>query len=160
MIDIVKANIEQRERNNVKRNDFIQCLIQLRNTGKISDNDDNLWKSETVSSDFKSMSIEQCAAQVFLFYSAGFHTSASAVTYALYELAANPELMHRLQKDIDEALERHNNELTYECMQDIPFLELCVLGKFMCGLYGRGTFSILLFLFRQRQCVDIQRYQC
>lgn len=130
MVDIVKKNIEYREKNQVSRKDFIQCLIELREAGKINE-DDDLWSTETETTEFKSMSIEQCAAQVFLFYVAGFDSSASLVSFCLYELASNQELMKRLQCDIDKALERHNGTLTYECMQDIPLLELCVKGKFI-----------------------------
>lgn len=129
MVEIVKKNIEYREKHNIIRQDFINCLIQLRNTGKVSDGDE-LWEMESVAEDLKSMSIEYCAAQVFLFYGAGFDTSASAVAYALYELSRDRDLMKRLQNEIDKTLKRHNGILTYECMQDMPLLELCVQGEF------------------------------
>lgn len=112
MIEIIKKNIEYREKHNVIHNDFIHCLIQLRNTGKISV-DDDLWKSKAAADDFKSMSIEHCAAQILLFYAAGIDTSALAIAFTLFELTRNPELMKRLQNDIDAALGLHNGVLTY-----------------------------------------------
>lgn len=132
MINIVKTTIEHREASNTQRKDFIQCLIQLRNTGKIS-TDDGLWDSESVSDELKSMTIEQCAAQVFLFYVAGFDTSASAIAYCLHELTQNPECAVKLRREIDETLARHNGELTYECIQEMNYLELCVMGRFSVG---------------------------
>lgn len=130
MYNMVKEMIEYREKNNVVRKDFIQCLIQLRNTGKVNI-DDSLWGSETAADDLKSLTIEQCAAQVALLYLAGFDTTASAVANTLYELAQNPDLMKRLQRDIDETLDRHNGVISYEAVQEITLLDLCVQGKWM-----------------------------
>lgn len=140
MIAIVEKTIEYREKNNVTRKDFIQCLIQLRNTGKINV-DDNLWEVETANDNLKSMTIEECAAHVSLFYLAGFDTSASSIANSLYELALNPELMKQLQIDIDAALKRHNGLLSYECMNDIPLLENCVKGKLFSVFYLNYIFG-------------------
>lgn len=128
MIKIVKEAIEYRERKRVSRKDFIQCLIQLRNQGKVSD-DDSGWESEMVSGTLKTMTIEQCAAQVFLFYLAGFDTSASTIAYCLFELSRNPECAKKLRAEIDETMARHNNEMTYECIEEMKYLDLCVKGK-------------------------------
>lgn len=129
MINIVKRNIELREKNNIARKDFIQFLIQLRNTGKINA-DDSLWDVETSSDSLKSMSIEQCAAQVFIFYFAGFDTSASTIAYCLYEFAKNPKIMKQIQQEITDTLGKYDGELTYECIQEMSYMELCILGKF------------------------------
>lgn len=45
----------------------------------------------------KSMSYEDIAAQVFLFYIALNETSSSTVAYTLFELTQNKELMDRAQ---------------------------------------------------------------
>lgn len=128
MYDMVKDTIEYRETNNVERKDFIQCLIQLRNTGNVNV-DDSLWGSEAASDGQKSLTIEQCAGQVALLYLAGFDTTASAVANTLYELAQNPELMKRLQRDIDETLAKHNGIISYDAIQEITLLDLCVQGE-------------------------------
>lgn len=128
MIGIVKRTIEFREKNHISRKDFIQFLIQLRNTGKIND-DSDVWDVETSSEQLKSISIEQCAGQVFLFYVAGFDTSATILSYTLYELAKNPEIQRRVQKDIDETLAKHDGNITYESIMDMKYVDLCVMGK-------------------------------
>ncbi len=74
----------------------------------------------------KSMSFEQIAGQVFIFYIAGNETSTSTIAYTLYELSQNVELMVRAQKDVEEALEKHNGQLTYDAIKDMKFIDFCV----------------------------------
>jgi len=40
MLEIVKETVEHREKNGIVRKDLLQLLIQLRNTGKIEENDE------------------------------------------------------------------------------------------------------------------------
>jgi cytochrome P450 family 6 len=47
MIAIVKKTIEHREKNNVQRKDFMQLLLQLRNTGTVGA--DGEWQVKTTS---------------------------------------------------------------------------------------------------------------
>lgn len=74
----------------------------------------------------KSMSFEQIAGQVFLFYIAGNETSTSTIGYTLYELSQDVNLMLRAQQDVERTLEKHNGQLTYEAVNDMQFIDLCV----------------------------------
>lgn len=129
MYNMVKETIECREQQSIVRKDFIQCLIQLRNTGNVN-TDDSSWNSDVASDGRKAFTIEQCAAQVGLLYLAGFDTTASAVANTLYELTQNIDLMKRLQHDIDETLAKHDGIVSYDAVQEIALLDLCVLGMF------------------------------
>ncbi|KAH8312624.1 hypothetical protein KR044_011733 [Drosophila immigrans] len=134
MRELVHRTIAYREENNVVRHDLLQLLLQLRNTGKVS-NDDSVWSAETTAESLKSMSKDNIAAQLFLFFVAGYETSASAASFTLYELMQNPDVLVKLREDINQALERHNGELTYDCIQDMKYLELCVMGKSTNKIY-------------------------
>lgn len=127
-MNIVKKQIEFREQNNVTRKDFIQILIQLRNNSEINEDSDS-WDVKTSTNAVKSLTIEQCAAQVFLFYVAGFDTSATMLSFTLYELARNPEIQRKVQEDIDRVLENHGGEITYESIMDMKYVEYCLMGK-------------------------------
>lgn len=135
MVEIVKNMMEYREKNNVSRNDFIQLLMELRKTGKISGdlpNEKEKCENTTSSSTATTkefMTIEQCAAQVALFYLAGFDTTASAIANCLFELSRMPQLMHRLQCEIDEVLKKYDDVISYESINAMNFLDCCVLGK-------------------------------
>lgn len=72
------------------------------------------------------MSVELIAAQLFLFYVAGFETSAATAAFTLYELSKYPELLKKAQEDVEQAIEKHGS-LTFDSLTDMKFLELCVL---------------------------------
>lgn len=126
MKKIVRSTIEYREKNNVIRKDMLQLLLQLRNTGKINDDNDEEWSAQKTKDALKSMSVELIAAQLFLFYVAGFETSASTTAFTLYELAQYPELLKKAQEDVKQAFEKHGS-LTYEALKEMKFLDLCVM---------------------------------
>ncbi|XP_001869938.2 cytochrome P450 6d3 [Culex quinquefasciatus] len=106
---IIREQIEFREKNNVTRKDFIQLLIDLRRE----------------KSDF-GLSLEQCAANVFLFYVAGADTSTDAITYTVHELTHRPDLMKKVQAEIDDALEKSNGEINYDVLHEMKLLDNCV----------------------------------
>lgn len=125
---IVKENLEYRERNNVTRKDFFQLLVQLRNTGTVQLDDQ--WNTDIkTAEDQKKMSLNEIAAQAFVFFAAGFETSSTTLSYCLYELAKHPEIQKRVHDEIDEILKQHNNHLTYESISDMVYLEKCIDGK-------------------------------
>ena len=72
------------------------------------------------------MSFEQIAGQVFIFYIAGNETSTSTIAYTLYELSQDVDLMQRAQKDVEQTLDKHNGQLSYEAINDMQFIDLCV----------------------------------
>ncbi|XP_061395496.1 cytochrome P450 6d1 [Musca vetustissima] len=130
--DIVKRTIEFREEKGVVRKDLLQLFIQLRNTGKISDDSDKLWNEvESTAENLKSMSIDMIASNSFLFYIAGSETTAATTSFTIYELAMYPEILKKAQNEVDEVLRKHNlkpeGRLTYEAIQDLKYLDLCVM---------------------------------
>lgn len=61
-VETVRHAIKQREENNIKRQDFLNSLIQLKNTGTID--------GETVEND-KKLTFNQIVAEAFLFFFGG-----------------------------------------------------------------------------------------
>ncbi|XP_049283068.1 cytochrome P450 6d3-like [Anopheles funestus] len=112
VMEIITHQIDHREKNQISRKDFVQLLIDLRR--------------DASSQGEQALSIEQCAANVFLFYIAGSETSTAAISFTLHELSHNPDALAKLQQEIDEMMERHNGEITYENINELKYLDLCV----------------------------------
>jgi len=154
--DIMQRTIEFREKHNVVRKDLLQLLIRLRNTGKIGEDDDENWDIETAQEELKAMSIDKIAAQAFLFYIAGSETTAAAAAFTLYELAMYPELLKEVRDELDAVMEKHQlkrgEKFTYEAVQDLKFLDQCVMGKY-CIVYF--TIVCTLYISFHRNCTQI-----
>lgn len=117
---IVNETVSYREQNNIRRNDFMDQLIDLKNN--------QLMKSETGES--MSLTIEEIAAQAFVFFSAGFETSSTTMGFALYELAQSQDIQDRLRKECFEVLAKYNGELTYESLKEMGYLCQVVSGRY------------------------------
>jgi cytochrome P450 family 6 len=68
-------------------------------------------------------------AQAFTFLGAGYETSGTTLSFALYELALHPEIQHRLREEILEVLNKHDGKLTYEGIQNMSYLDRVVSGE-------------------------------
>ncbi|KAH8277880.1 hypothetical protein KR018_009449, partial [Drosophila ironensis] len=110
---IVTETVTFREKENIRRNDFMDMLINLKNQKEITlDNGDVV----------KGLTMDEVLAQAFVFFIAGFETSSSTMSFALYELAKNQEIQDKVRAEVEEVLERHNQEFTYECSKDLKYL--------------------------------------
>jgi cytochrome P450 family 6 len=68
-------------------------------------------------------------AQAFTFLLAGYDTSATDLSFALYELALHPEIQQSLRAEILQVLSEHDGQLTYEGIQDMSYLDRVVSGE-------------------------------
>ncbi|KAI8046327.1 hypothetical protein M5D96_002529 [Drosophila gunungcola] len=73
------------------------------------------------------MSKDLIAGQLFLFYIAGYETTASTAAFTLYELTQNAEVMEKAAEDVRSAIEKHGGKLTYDAISDMKYLEACIL---------------------------------
>lgn len=127
---VIKDTYEFREQNDIKRNDFMSLLMQIKKYGKLKDEE-----SESVGT----MTLDELAAQAFIFFVAGFETSSTTMNYAFYELAYRQTIQDKLRDEITEVLKRHNNEITYDALMEMPYLDKVVNG--LIELYFRKFFD-------------------
>jgi cytochrome P450 family 6 len=51
------------------------------------------------------------------------------MSFCLFELAKNTEIQRKLQQEIDRVLEKFDNQVTYDGIMEMQFLEQCMDGK-------------------------------
>ncbi|CAG4965667.1 unnamed protein product [Parnassius apollo] len=116
---LVKSVIAQRNSMPTNRKDFMDLILELRQHRKIN----STKKSDEEQENTIELTDDIIAAQAFVFYVAGYETSATTMTFMLYELAKNPDVQEKLIKELDEVLQRHNGEVTYETLNDMKYME-------------------------------------
>ncbi|KAL0103190.1 hypothetical protein PUN28_017495 [Cardiocondyla obscurior] len=112
--DVLWGTITERIKSGAKRNDLIDHLIELRNT--YADQDVGGFKYDG----------DDLVAQAAVFFTAGYETSSSAVSFTLYELAIHPEIQERLRKEIHDALEETDGKITYDMLTKLQYLDMVI----------------------------------
>lgn len=150
MFDAVKQMLELRENGKVVRKDFFQLLVQLRNTGTVQLDDE--WKTTIANENAKTLTIQQITAQAFIFYLAGFETTASTISFSLFEIARNPHIQMRVHHEIDNVLKAYDGKLTYESINELTYLQACIDGSSL-------DFSIFC-IYSKREFIVSSRFVC
>ncbi|XP_073813531.1 probable cytochrome P450 6a21 [Musca autumnalis] len=114
---IVKETVDYREQNNIRRNDFMDMLIDLKNNKLIKDESGD---------EFINLTFGQIAAQAFVFFLAGYETSSTTMSFALYELAQNIDIQQKAREEVLKILASHDDVLDYECLKEMVYLEQVV----------------------------------
>ncbi|XP_073962893.1 cytochrome P450 6B6-like [Choristoneura fumiferana] len=127
-LDLFNNILRERKSESLERHDFLDLMLKLKARGKIEGD----WKSPdgTLKQICLEVDDEILAAQVFMFFTAGFDTSSISTSYTLHEIAYNPEEQKKIQEDIDRVLAKHNNKLSYDAVKEMQYLE----WAFMEGL--------------------------
>lgn len=114
-LTVVHSTIKYRTENNIRRNDFMQLMIDLHNNAQDSD---------------MSFTINEITANCIIFYTAGADTSPTTTSCALYEMALQPNIMKKVQEEVDAVLGKYNGEITYDGIQEMVYLDMCIKGEF------------------------------
>uniref|UniRef100_A0A1I8PTZ9 Cytochrome P450 n=1 Tax=Stomoxys calcitrans TaxID=35570 RepID=A0A1I8PTZ9_STOCA len=117
-LDMVRQTMDYRLKNNIKRKDFMDLLMELK-----AENEE-LAKAGKGIDLSHGLTLEQITAQVFSFLIAGFETSSSTMSFCLYELARHPDIQDKLREEILQTLRDNEEEgMTYESIHNMAYLE-------------------------------------
>ncbi|XP_022174826.1 probable cytochrome P450 6a14 [Myzus persicae] len=113
---IVKQTIDFRNTNRVRRNDFIQLLLEIKN------------QNHHPQSEINSIELteELIAAQVFVFFLAGFETSSTTLSFCLHEMAVNQDIQNRVYDEIKKTANTYGLPFSYEAISSMNYLEQCL----------------------------------
>jgi cytochrome P450 family 6 len=110
-LGVVRDTVKYRLDNNIQRNDVLDTLMKIgdENGGKLT--------------------VEEIAAQCFIFFVGGFESSSSTGTFVLYNLVKHPEVQEKVRDEIKTVLARHGNKITYEAIKEMKYLQMVVDGE-------------------------------
>ncbi|XP_025831658.1 probable cytochrome P450 6a14 [Agrilus planipennis] len=126
-VNIVKETIDYRDKNNYSRNDFMQLLMKLRNQElKVDSSIEKEETNEHVAFYQNGLTLEDVAAQAFVFFAAGFETSSTTLNFLMYEIVQNLDIQEKLREEIKTVLKAHDGKITYEAIQEMTYMDKCV----------------------------------
>ncbi|KAJ8977037.1 hypothetical protein NQ317_017711 [Molorchus minor] len=126
--DLCEKIINHRKESHLDRGDLADTLMRL-----MQKRETDFTGKDTM----EPLNFEQFMAQACVFFSAGFETSSSTQTFAMYELAKDLDCQVKLRKEIDKVLEKYDNKVTYEAVMEMKYLDCVVDGKHSITLIFR-----------------------
>ncbi|CAD0254292.1 unnamed protein product [Spodoptera exigua] len=102
--NIVSSTLEYRKREKVERPDMIQLLLETP----------------------REWTPDELTGQVFIFFAAGFETSASGLAMTIHELALHPDIQERLYQESSQF--KNDTELTFDKLSQLKYME-CVINE-------------------------------
>lgn len=127
-INVVRSTIVYRESMQIHRKDFIQLLLEIKNNGQVSEDKEDSDLNGKKSTE-NPLTLNEMAAQCFVFFLAGFETSATTMTFALLELALNQDIQNKLREEIDTTLDKYYGKISYDAVMEMTYLDKVVHGN-------------------------------
>ncbi|KAK5638915.1 hypothetical protein RI129_013225 [Pyrocoelia pectoralis] len=107
-VHMVEETIRYRESNHTSRKDLMQLLMQIKNDSS------------------NSVTVKELAAQAFGFFIAGFETSTNALNFLFYEIVNNNSIQNSLRTEINDVLQRHGSNVTYNAIKEMTYMDKCI----------------------------------
>ncbi|KAL3281412.1 hypothetical protein HHI36_004621 [Cryptolaemus montrouzieri] len=127
--------LDEREKSNFENNDCIDVLLNLKRKEDIKE-------CTSIGADFLAGHV----CQVFV---AGYETSSTTISYALFELAKNPKHQNLARHEATTVMKTYG-KFTYENVMAMKHITNCLLGK-RFGMYSSiVTLAYLLLHFEMR----------
>ncbi|XP_044266784.1 cytochrome P450 6a2-like [Tribolium madens] len=102
-MDLVQTSVDHRDKNKIVRKDFLSLLLEIRVK--------------------EGLTLNEIAAQSFLFLLAGAETSSQTISYCIHQLAYHQDLQDKLRKEILDNLGSDFTKYTYEDIFKLPYLD-------------------------------------
>lgn len=73
--------------------------------------------------------MNEMIAQCFVFFLAGFETSSTTMTFALYEMSVNPEIQDRVREELHRVLKKYDNKICYDSLKELEYMQQVIDGN-------------------------------
>ncbi|XP_054166701.1 cytochrome P450 3A14-like [Oppia nitens] len=140
-VDLTTHVVKQRKaepNSHEKYNDFIQLLVDAHNNAEQIPDENDANEAHHVNDGVEEREAERKAfsgnvvnkhlteleimAQGWIFFIAGYETTATTLSFCIYELAVNPKVQEKLYEEIKTAMDS-NGEINYNVLTKLPFLD-------------------------------------
>ncbi|KAJ8941638.1 hypothetical protein NQ318_010664 [Aromia moschata] len=108
--------VDYRKNKDIQRGDITDSLMRLMEKDQHEHDFSGKYAMEP-------LNFGEFSAQMLVFFAAGFETSSSTQSFAVYELARNRECQAKLREEINRVLEKHGNNVTYDAVMEMKYLE-------------------------------------
>ncbi|XP_014488275.1 PREDICTED: cytochrome P450 9e2-like [Dinoponera quadriceps] len=108
---IVAETIQAREEQGIVRPDMIHLLMQARNK-----EGPNVYI----------MTLDDIVSQAFIFFLAGFESSATLMCFLAHELAVNSDIQDRLFEEVERHFAEGAGEISYESVSKMTYMDMVV----------------------------------
>ncbi|UJR12510.1 hypothetical protein I4U23_016685 [Adineta vaga] len=122
--------IEQRQQTPTSRVDVLQLMLQVMTNEIVHDNIQDVSKTNY------RLTREEIISNIIVFMAAGYETTSTALAYATYQLARHPEVLEKLQAEIDQLpLSNNDNDdlhdeakryPDYDIVAQMPYMDMFV----------------------------------
>lgn len=117
-IGAVDETIAHRAQNKMVRPDFLHLMNELYQKDK-----ESIEKKQLDPKDPHVFDHSTLVSNAFVFFLAGFETTATTISYAMYELAMNDDVQEEVFKEVSSVLRKHGGTPTFDACQEMELLE-------------------------------------
>ncbi|EDW10108.2 probable cytochrome P450 317a1 [Drosophila mojavensis] len=119
-LSLLEDIVAQREAAGERRQDYLQLLLDIKAVELTT-------HEYEADKELKAHLQHELAAHAFVFLKAGYEQTANTLSLALYELALNPEVQRELRQELKEVMAKHQNQLSYDCVQSLTLMGHVIL---------------------------------
>uniref|UniRef100_A0A0A9XNR4 Putative cytochrome P450 6a20 n=1 Tax=Lygus hesperus TaxID=30085 RepID=A0A0A9XNR4_LYGHE len=139
-VDLVKQTMNHRINTGYVRKDFIQLLLELKEKGHVEvdkveqRNEDYVAEQNSLVNGLNGSSQQKevitlddeiLAAQLFVFFIAGFETTASTLHNMTYLLSVNQSSQDKAREEARKCFEKYG-DFTYDSLKDLHYIDNCI----------------------------------
>lgn len=137
LTQIANQIIEERRSKAVRRNDFVQVMVDHGQEDEEEDDEkESIDGTEGPKTLKKTLTNKEIIGNALTMMSAGTDTTGNALIYICYNLAMYPDCQNKLFEEINEALVKTDGEITYELLNSLSYLSDVISES--QRLYGIG----------------------
>uniref|UniRef100_A0A1I8NPE3 Cytochrome P450 n=1 Tax=Stomoxys calcitrans TaxID=35570 RepID=A0A1I8NPE3_STOCA len=108
--------VAEREKSGKSRHDLIDILIEFKNHTRCA-----AAKSGELIFDG-----DLLVAQAAIFFTAGFESSSATMSFALYEMARNPEVQEKLREEVRHTLTKSGGRLSLQVIESLEYMQMVI----------------------------------